>query len=176
MSREKFFPLDGGVGLFSSFSPFRQEPYCWQHTFRAGADVLFGSMMSSSSCHAYLKTPTSRICRSVCQPWFYLRLWLRPGHTALLGYPRGHRVPRETSCQAHRLSGTGILTLEPERFHLPGNRSDWIRKDCPVKALKLLVFSVSQRRNDLPSSKCSMQLRRSCAPGSVAPSPVSSRP
>ena len=41
------------------------------------------------------ETPTSSRW-SVCQPWFYLRLWPQPGHTALLGYPRGHRVARET--------------------------------------------------------------------------------
>jgi hypothetical protein len=53
--KRKFFPTDGGVGLFSTFSPFRQDPYRWQRLAWAIQDVFVGFMTAASNCLAVVK-------------------------------------------------------------------------------------------------------------------------
>jgi hypothetical protein len=84
----------------------------------------------ASNCLAVSETPNKQNGWSVCQPWFYLRLLAQgQGLTALLGYPREHRVARET-----RLKPNPSKDTYPRTRVLPqdGNRKLLARNGCLV--------------------------------------------
>jgi hypothetical protein len=81
----------------------------------------WGACLRYVELHRRPETPTSSAW-SVCQPWFYLRLWLEPGLTAFLGYSREHRVPGAPALlflSLSRQTGAGcprlLLFLSPTR-------------------------------------------------------------
>jgi len=82
-----FFPGDGGEGGFSSFSPFRQITGSHVQIVRA-ADNVMPSFMPCVELPYRAETPTSRT-RSVCQPWFYLRLLARSQAYSFFGLSEG---------------------------------------------------------------------------------------
>ena len=72
--KRKFFPKDGGVSLFSAFSPFRQDSCCLQCIVGAKKDVRLEYMLLCVELPRPLRNANKQNARSVCQPWFYLRL------------------------------------------------------------------------------------------------------
>ncbi len=79
---------------------------------RPADDVLLGSMMLAYRLPRGAETPTSRLWSVVPTMVLSETSGYSQSLTALLGYPRGHRVARETDGS---LTRPRILTLEPER-------------------------------------------------------------
>jgi hypothetical protein len=109
--QEKVFPLSRRISLFSAFSPFGQDRCCLRCICGATLDMRLGYHVPCVELPRLLKRANKQKMWSVCQPWFYLRLWPGPGLTAFLGYPRGHRVPRETGLKSNLLQDTHPRTL-----------------------------------------------------------------
>lgn len=106
--KQKHLPAGTGKKISATSSPFPLP-----HVEEVFLFVASATSVSHFIPAVRFLSPASRTCGR-CQPWFYLRLAPERGTIALLGYPRGHMVARETGAAA-RLNQPKILTLEPER-------------------------------------------------------------
>ena len=135
--KRKHFSRDAGESSFSSLSPFVDDdlPLC------ASTDEpmeFSGTWCLRRTANANLKRQQAEFVVGVPTMVLSETSGQRPGLTAFLGCPRGHRVARET-CGC--LSRPRILALEPERFTGEATQA-FTRNGCTGSALKLLVFSV----------------------------------